>query len=290
MVEDEFRAVAGIFTAHLHAAEYHRLKALAKTQNAETINSISRPVTGAMTDAVARRRGGIATAKRQSHGLRSAIAPSNGAQSPGTDGSEDDGEELWKGTSLQGLMKSPCRKAIPLSRVITTIPAGTRAAAGYHEGSPSKTQKWQANFSSHTRRSKESGPTNRVHGGVTSKAASGLHDSDDEDDDDLDAAPRRPQAADQLRNPVASGSAARERPWPLSGHDGVEEKSGPFDTGRVKDASGDDGLGESNFARKIRERRSQQSLRSRRSNNTDTNEVKSEIPDNKPLDSIPSFL
>jgi hypothetical protein len=44
MVEDEFQAVAKGFTQHLHHAEYVRLKNLAKTQNASTINTISRPV------------------------------------------------------------------------------------------------------------------------------------------------------------------------------------------------------------------------------------------------------
>ncbi len=65
MVEDEFLSVAGEFTRHLHAAEYQRLKQLAKAQNAETIRNISRPITRTMSDLFKRRQTALSTAASQ---------------------------------------------------------------------------------------------------------------------------------------------------------------------------------------------------------------------------------
>ncbi|KAM7185344.1 hypothetical protein V8F33_012462 [Rhypophila sp. PSN 637] len=109
MVEDEFLAVAHDFTRHIHAAEYQRLKNIAKSQNEETIQNISRPVTGEMTELVKRRQAVLNTAKRQRKIL--------GKRSANTD-SEDDEDERDRrkegGSSLQGLMDSPGKRAIPL--------------------------------------------------------------------------------------------------------------------------------------------------------------------------------
>ncbi len=126
MVEDEFVTVAGDFTKHLHAAEYQRLKTLAKSQNADAISSISRPVTGEMTDLVRRRQKALGLAASQRRGIHKVL------------GRRDiriasDDEEPWFGTSLQGLMDSP-RKTLPLTSVASAV-AETRAAAGYRVGS-----------------------------------------------------------------------------------------------------------------------------------------------------------
>lgn len=102
MVEDEFLTVAGDFTKHLHAAEYQRLKSLAKSQNAETIQNISRPVTGEMTDLVKRRQAALETATRQRKALRKLAK------------SDDDDLPPHDNTSLQGLMDSPRKKRVPL--------------------------------------------------------------------------------------------------------------------------------------------------------------------------------
>jgi len=102
MVEDEFLSVAGDFTRHLHAAEYQRLKNLARSQNAETIQNISRPVTGEMTDLVKRRHAALDTAARQRRGLASVL------------GKRPENDDL-RATSLQGLMDSPRKKAAPIS-------------------------------------------------------------------------------------------------------------------------------------------------------------------------------
>ncbi|KAK5998549.1 hypothetical protein PT974_00929 [Cladobotryum mycophilum] len=56
MVEDEFLHIAQSFTAHLHRAEYDRLKALARAQNAAAISEIERPVVHGPPTVAARRR------------------------------------------------------------------------------------------------------------------------------------------------------------------------------------------------------------------------------------------
>ncbi|KAL2259567.1 hypothetical protein VTK26DRAFT_6719 [Humicola hyalothermophila] len=113
MVEDEFLAVAGDFTRHLHAAEYQRLKNLAKSQNAETIQNISRPVTGDMTDLAKRRQDVLG---KQRSGLAKVL---------GKRPARDDSPPPQPPTSLQGLMNSPRKKAVPL----TTRP-GSRGLVG----------------------------------------------------------------------------------------------------------------------------------------------------------------
>ena len=131
MVEDEFLSVANTFTVHLHAAEYHRLKSLAKEQNADTINSISRPVTGVMTSSVKRRQDAVARLAKQRKGLKRARSNVDELQS------DDDDRRPWAGTSLQGLLDSPRKKSLLLTSVTTALSA-TRAAAGYQGNSPSK--------------------------------------------------------------------------------------------------------------------------------------------------------
>lgn len=122
MVEDEFVAVAHKFTAHLHAAEYERLKEQAKDQNADAIRSLSRPVTGPMTDRVKRNQAVVALKKSQSSSIKR-------ARSRVQDADEDDGDELpWAGTNLEGLMESPRKKRMSLAKIVTTS-SDTRAAA-----------------------------------------------------------------------------------------------------------------------------------------------------------------
>ncbi|KAL2153004.1 hypothetical protein VTH82DRAFT_4159 [Thermothelomyces myriococcoides] len=98
MVEDEFLAVAGEFTRHLHAAEYQRLKRLAKSQNAETIQNISRPVTQEMTDLVKRRHAALNTAARQRKGIVKTLRNRTGGIN-----SDEEEQSRRRATSLQGL-------------------------------------------------------------------------------------------------------------------------------------------------------------------------------------------
>jgi hypothetical protein len=127
MVEDEFTSIAGQFTAHLHAAEYQRLKQQAKDQNADKISSISRPVLGPLTTAARRRQEERKRVAKQRDGLRRVAGLVKGA---GSGGDGVDADIPWAGSSLHGLMESPHRKGMRLSAVAAST-AGTRAAAGF---------------------------------------------------------------------------------------------------------------------------------------------------------------
>ncbi|KAK4158066.1 hypothetical protein C8A00DRAFT_11157 [Chaetomidium leptoderma] len=135
MVEDEFLAVAKQFTQHLHAAEYQRLKGLAKSENAETIQNISRPVTGEMTDVVKRRHAALDTASKQRNGIAKALGK---RATRNTSRSDDEKEPPARrsATSLQGLMDSPRKQA-----VLLTSTAGSRPGSSYRDAmdaSPSR--------------------------------------------------------------------------------------------------------------------------------------------------------
>jgi len=256
MVEDELVSIAGSFTAHLHAAEYHRMKALAKRENAETIRNISRPVSGPATDLVKQRQKARDLDARQQKGLKRAL---------GQDG-DDMSESPWAGTSLEGLMESPRKKAVPLPISY----ASTRAAAGYYERSPSK-----SSVLPFTVRPKE---------GVSRLSFSRGRLSDDREayesegagDDDLDQpsppANRHSRAARPSSTPAAS-----------SGRFTIGISSS---VGLGEDAEGPDSI---DFLRRSRERRAAQ--RAQRSTHRATGgaELKQEDEDAL-LDIIPSFL
>ncbi|KAM7207172.1 hypothetical protein V8F20_002438 [Naviculisporaceae sp. PSN 640] len=162
MVEDEFLAVAHDFTRHIHAAEYQRLKGLAKSQNEETIQNISRPVTGEMTDLVKRRHIALETAARQRRALGRKRAVDSDSEEEGGRGRRREGA-----SSLQGLMDSPRKKAVPL----TSFSSNLRA-----EGSPSRRR---TDYSQGVR-------TNNIR----EEPAPIIGSSSDDDDDDLDSGPR----------------------------------------------------------------------------------------------------
>lgn len=128
MVEDELAYIAGKFTAHLHAAEYHRQKQQAKARNAETIDSISRPIVGRMTPAVSTKHSRLEKTRKRRDGLRRALANGKGG---GLDVESDEEEAPWVGTSLQGLMEAPqgSGSGVRLSR-LASVGLGTKAASG----------------------------------------------------------------------------------------------------------------------------------------------------------------
>jgi len=129
MVEDEFLTSARTFTAHLHAAEYQRLKVRAKSQNASTIENISRPVTTATTDVVRLRHEKDKRKKNLQRTLKAAMA--------NDDDTSDEDDPSWMGTALQGLMASARKKDVPLRSVTSSHPE-TKAGSGSIEGSPRK--------------------------------------------------------------------------------------------------------------------------------------------------------
>ena len=113
MVEDEFLHVAQRFTTQLHRAEYNRLKALAKSQNAAAIRAIECPVVGPPTRISRNRRDALGRAARQR-----------------TLTGQDDEPSPWVARGLRGLMESPRREARTIRSYAVTAPS-TRAAAGF---------------------------------------------------------------------------------------------------------------------------------------------------------------
>lgn len=140
MVEDELLSIAGKFTAHLHAAEYNRQKQQAKTRNADTIDSISRPVVGRMTPGVRAKQDRLAKTRKRRDGVRKALANGRGS---GIEVESED-ESPWLGTSLQGLMEVPQGSAMRLSRLASvgrSTKASARSSQATHEaedGAPSR--------------------------------------------------------------------------------------------------------------------------------------------------------
>ncbi|KAH8681707.1 hypothetical protein BX600DRAFT_505365 [Xylariales sp. PMI_506] len=124
MVEDEFNATAQRFTAHLHAVEYQKLKSVAKLQNAQAIQDISRPVVGRMSELVRKKQDRRSRPKKGKAALEAATADT-----------DSDAETTYHGTSLFGLMESPRKKA-PTMDIAASIPSSTRAAAGFGRSSP----------------------------------------------------------------------------------------------------------------------------------------------------------
>lgn len=133
MVEDEFVAVAHKYTAHLHAAEYQRLRDRATQQKSDAIRSISRPASGPMSDSVKRRHVALSLSTSQSRGIKRALSRAGEADEAGAD------DMSWAGTNLQDLMNSPRKRPVPLTRFVAAVPS-TRAAALHRQNSISTRQ------------------------------------------------------------------------------------------------------------------------------------------------------
>jgi hypothetical protein len=189
MVEDEFLSVAQTFTVHLHAAEYKRQQKMVKSRNADTINSISRPVTGMMPEQTKRKLEAVARAKTQ----RSAVEDVVVKKAEDDDDSDDGGGLPYFGTTLHGLMDSPRKKAASLAKS-GTIVATTRAAAGFKQSAAQlKPDR------------KQESPQSKV--AIRAMEANKPEDSvteSSEDDDDLDAPILAPKLAALSRKPAPS--------------------------------------------------------------------------------------
>ncbi|KAI0538114.1 hypothetical protein GGR58DRAFT_501580 [Xylaria digitata] len=131
MVEDEFLTTAQQFTAHLHSAEYKRLKAASELENAQMIKKISRPVVGQMTNLVKiKQQRKTLTEKQRLTTRKLRKGDVNGDDSTGT----DDLNDSWQNKSLHGLLESPGKRAKHLSG-LPLAPLITRAGAGYNSRS-----------------------------------------------------------------------------------------------------------------------------------------------------------
>ncbi|KAL2159463.1 hypothetical protein VTH06DRAFT_2468 [Thermothelomyces fergusii] len=203
MVEDEFLAVAGEFTRHIHTAEYQRLKGLAKSQNAETIQTISRPVTQEMTDLVKWRHAALDTAARQRRGLAKAL------RQRGTSNDSDE-ENLPRrpATSLQGLMdNSPRKQSVPLTSIIGTRPGSSyRRATGV---GPSSHQRPGNHTTPFTKPGKHVTAPGSAHQGPSLEPFKHEISTDSDEDDGLDGQPPWPRKQTPQRLEPKNGIAER---------------------------------------------------------------------------------
>ncbi|RDW80519.1 hypothetical protein BP5796_05217 [Coleophoma crateriformis] len=171
MVEDEFLSTAKRWTVHLHTAEYHRQKRLARSKNATTINSISRPVTQKMPQQTRRKLESVDRSKAQ-RGMLLGLLGKKDAN--GEDSNSDEADDLpYVGTSLHGLMDGPRKSAGSLTR-FGSITSCTRAAAGFQKPTQYLSQTPKHSTSSQPRQIMEK----------SSMSDSATESSDD--DDDLD--------------------------------------------------------------------------------------------------------
>jgi hypothetical protein len=256
MVEDELFAIAGKFTAHLHAAEYQRLKRQAKARNADTINSISRPVVAQMTREVSAKHERIAKEKKRREGLKRAIT--NGRLGGLDLGSND--ASPWMGTSLQGLMESPKESSIPLGRV------GASSSRARPAAFSSKSS------SSHFRQQESS---NRSAASLLKNTRPDVMDDVTTDDsDDLDASHQQPASLSRPSVPIRIPG-----PPPARLSKGIEE---PGSESRPPEQSDSDEDPLEALLRRRREQRTSNSHGNRGSRGADRSESARDV--------IPTFL
>lgn len=178
MVEDEFQAVAQSFTRHLHYAEYIRRTKQAQIDNATKINDLARPtdMKTAMRAETRKKKDAESLSERHKLALEKMKGPAS-ERRPAVDSEEEDTrieedeeDDPWLGTSLQGLMTKTIKSQSLVG--LQGIQSATRAAAGFSKSSGSNI------------RSPSTGVKHQPHIRDDDATASG-------EDDDLDAEPRR---------------------------------------------------------------------------------------------------
>ncbi|TLD15617.1 uncharacterized protein PgNI_02188 [Pyricularia grisea] len=304
MVEDEFLSVAGAFTAHLHRAEYKRLKRLAESQNATTISTISRPVVCDRTDTVKRRQDRQELERRQCGAIKRMRGSSDEKKANESD--EDDGPSPWAGTALQGLMDSPRKKAPRL--ISDVMKKSTITKPPMFQNAQKTTASQSGSLYRHTRPSslephRTKGSSPRVQRGAVNDNDQTTQ-SEDDSDDDLDAAPARlahdrkhrrsPADAESRRSNTshttslgASGSANTHRNATNRELLGTHASSLPSPRVEQNDSDSSDGI----FvrAKKRRERlRGQQ--RSEQAQGSPSQGREPEKSRDSALDIVPSFI
>lgn len=290
MVEDEFLAVAGEFTRHLHAAEYQRLKNLARSQNAETIHNISRPVTGEMTDLVKRRHAALGTAAAQRRGIARTLGK-RAARDDDSTGDDGDGPSSPPPrTSLQGLMHSPRKQAVPLTSLM-----GTRSFCDPMDASPSRRPRSRGNTEMREKRSSSELATREQKDGTPRAWFKQEQPGTDSDDDNLDRQPPWPwkhrkdtrgvTETTRTLEPQRSTTEVTKRAETVSSttdkrFSGVSSVSGPSSardcpTSEAVDVRDSDADDDQDFFSRLRARRAEQRRR-RESKRRDSNIKSSE--------------
>jgi hypothetical protein len=172
------------------------MKKAARSQNAVTISSISRPVTIKMPDETRRKVESVARARKQATTLQSLLGKQ--VCGSGSDEEFDENGSTWLGTALHGLMESPRTSTTSLSKVAKTL-MPTRAAVGF---SKARSQRSHHSFRSPLESSdmeispieKPESPTART--------------GESSDDDDLDA-PIRARETRMVNRPLSHCAESR---------------------------------------------------------------------------------
>ena len=223
MVEDEFLATTRAFTAHLHHAEYLRLKNAAKARSEKAVNGIGieRPVDGvtAMRAETRKRKEAEAKEKKVKGAVDSISAPEEGKRPSDGEGEGSDISDLeegerhddpWQGTQLQRFMTKSPKKGLKGLTGLQGVVSHTRAAAGFQ-----KPEKRDGRGVSPT-------PARGVDG-MKSRDVEEEDEDEDEDTDDLDAPtyprpppPTRPTPSSLIKpkpsQSVATTAAAVKHP------------------------------------------------------------------------------
>jgi hypothetical protein len=135
MVEDELLSTAKLFTQHLHHAEYQRLKKIARSQNASTIQNISRPVDNTTVISMeSKKKMEAIIQRRQGQNAMTNIlgrGSLGGRNDPDPDSEEDD--PWMRDPRLAGLMAH--RENSAQLATITGVKSKTRASEGYSQTS-----------------------------------------------------------------------------------------------------------------------------------------------------------
>lgn len=196
MVEDEFVSTAQTFTQHIHHAEYVRLKKLAKSRGAGTLQAIARPTDGRTEQSTstklrieAERRAG-----KVKEGMKALVGPEE---------SDDEEDTYMQDPQLAGLMTGSQRAGQELTG-IAKARANTRAAAGFAK-SPQKVRRTRDAETSGARQGKKAAAPPQQRKPATD-------DSREGDDDDLDEAPAKPikvaYKQSPTKRPHANGEAS----------------------------------------------------------------------------------
>ncbi|KAL2272780.1 hypothetical protein FJTKL_06004 [Diaporthe vaccinii] len=256
MVEDEFYSVAARFTAHLHAAQYRRLKDEAKKQN-PTIHTLARPVTHPPTSEVVRRQAASTLAASQRRAIATAKlhskASGSGSAAAAQPGDEDSDRFQYqtprKRTHLASLLDSPRKRAQPLTSIATSH-GKARAAAintssqptslGIRTGTPSPSAK-AISFATHHKISMSTAKTAHAHyrpRGIPERAAVGggltpglVRPQSDHDSnvDDIEQHTVRSYGTLQANHLIAAASRKTETEGDISARDEAPQKPMPTD-------------------------------------------------------------
>lgn len=135
MVEDEFLSTARLYTAHLHRAEYQRLKLLSRSRP-PTTSALERPVDSitemrAETKKKKEAEKQAGRVQRMFGGWEQVRKARGGNEESGLEEDGERGDEVGVGTMLKTLMRKNSRDNTRTLSGLHGVKSSTRAAAGF---------------------------------------------------------------------------------------------------------------------------------------------------------------